>query len=68
MSDGLKFVEIPERHEVRVFLGKKRVGTIVKMKNVLGHAVGFQYRPKGSTHLNGGETFCTLAECKQSLR
>lgn len=56
----IEYVDIPARKEVRVYIGKKRVGTICKLTS------GYEYRPKGSTHLRG-QLFQTLRECKISL-
>lgn len=45
---------------LKVFIGRKRVGTISKTSQ------GWQYRPFASSAL-GGEYFKTLAECKRSI-
>lgn len=52
-----------------VFLGKKRVGTIVTLRNLNGARTirGYQYRSKGSTHLGGGDIHPSFRECVGSL-
>lgn len=47
---------------VHVFLGKKRVGTIIDMHD------GWQYRPMGASSQSWGDKFPTLEGCKRSVR
>lgn len=54
----------PQTTEVKVFLGKCRIGTIKKAK-VAHTVVGWQYTPKG--HKEGGEIFPSLILCQKSL-
>lgn len=64
--DKIDYVEIPARHEVRVYIGKRRIGTIVRIASKTGGWTGYEYRPKGSSHMRG-DSFKTLSECKSSL-
>lgn len=52
-----------------VFLGKRRVGTIVVIRLATGARIiqGYEYRPKGSTHLGRGEIYPTFEACVGSL-